>query len=365
MSSLRPETGAEEAFSPPEEAAVEWSAPEEKTEEEPEWLSELRPGDEEKLYDTPGAETAPLIAPETPEWLSQLRERRTNEDTVPLGEPEERPETPEFMPDFGATQFAVDSLPPEEAATQPHEEEIPDWLSGLVDTPSDDHPEDLPEWLVSGTLPPDDGVTPALIDEPSDEGFTALPPDTEVKIPDWLSGIMASKTEPVKADQPLEDEMPAWLSGKEKDATPKAEAAEQPESESSETDFEWLEAQGITSPEKTPAGQPPKAVAPFTLDEETAGLEAEELPEWLKEAGVQESQPESAMAGEEEATLSPAALPAWLEAMRPVEAAAPGLPRVEESERSVESSGPLAGLRGILPRRARNCPAEKTLGLYH
>ncbi len=51
--------------------------------------------------------------------------------------------------------------------------------------------------------------------------------------------------------------------------------------------------------------------------------------------------------GDEE--ISPAELPTWLEAMRPVEAAASSVPILDENERAIESSGPLAGLRGILP----------------
>jgi hypothetical protein len=47
--------------------------------------------------------------------------------------------------------------------------------------------------------------------------------------------------------------------------------------------------------------------------------------------------------------LSPAELPTWLEAMRPVEAAAFGLIAEAERDAQVESSGPLAGLRGVLP----------------
>jgi len=325
-----------------EDTSIDWSTPEPEGEEAPGWLSDLRSTSEETSLEIPAAETAPLSSLENPDWLRQLRERQMGE-TEPAQDEEAQPDLAELSSeiDTGSEAFS------EEPAEQAEEEEIPDWLSGLVDSPSDDHPDDLPDWLVSGSPPPTESATPALIEEPSEEGLTSLPSEAEMQIPDWLSGIMNSQTQAATDELPLEEEIPGWLTGKEKLAVQKQGPAE-PEGEVTGAEFEWLEAQGLIAPEKKPADSQPKVVAPFTMEEETAGLDTDELPDWLKEAGAQEAQLESVNASEEDASLTPAALPAWLEAMRPVEAAAPGVPRVDESERSIESSGPLAGLRGIL-----------------
>jgi hypothetical protein len=73
------------------------------------------------------------------------------------------------------------------------------------------------------------------------------------------------------------------------------------------------------------------------------------MPEWLKGTQPVETPAEISVPPEAEEGITPAELPTWLEAMRPVEAAVPSAPNVEERDRMIESSGPLAGLRGILP----------------
>jgi hypothetical protein len=126
-----------------------------------------------------------------------------------------------------------------------------------------------------------------------------------------------------------------------------------PASEEEEAKPDWLkELETGAPPAEQKAVKTPEelmVVAPFTIDEETVEAIEGEEPDWLKEVTSQEAQLEAGerIKGDEE--LAPAELPTWLEAMRPVEAVAPSIPILDEHERAIESSGPLAGLRGILP----------------
>jgi len=85
---------------------------------------------------------------------------------------------------------------------------------------------------------------------------------------------------------------------------------------------------------------------------ERLDLEAIQLPDWLGElhaagAPAEEAPPEAPPA-EGVSKLAPATLPAWLEAMRPVETFRPVAEVQPEEDTAVESAGPLAGLRGLL-----------------
>ncbi len=99
----------------------------------------------------------------------------------------------------------------------------------------------------------------------------------------------------------------------------------------------------------------------MNLESDTSGdaalASADQVPDWLRDkasqAGVElsgEAEAETEEAAVPAGGLAPAALPAWLQAMRPVEAVmqtgAEGA--LVESDR-VEKAGPLAGIQGILP----------------
>jgi hypothetical protein len=85
-----------------------------------------------------------------------------------------------------------------------------------------------------------------------------------------------------------------------------------------------------------------KPAPPQEGDFDLGSLEVE-LPDWLGEQKTGES--EGGLAG---ADLAPATLPAWLEAMRPISTFRSVVDVAEEEEETLESAGPLAGLRGVL-----------------
>ncbi len=72
-----------------------------------------------------------------------------------------------------------------------------------------------------------------------------------------------------------------------------------------------------------------------------------EVPDWLADARAP-GEPGAGGAGEARSDLAPATLPAWLEAMRPVETFRSVVEITPEDEQAIEAAGPLAGLRGVL-----------------
>lgn len=319
----------------PEEAESESLPPPAEEAEATDWLDSLRPrshGEREQPVlaeepDLPSEEEQP--EGEVPDWLQRVRSRQKAEE----------PETPPAEEDSGADEFlaGLRSKEPEQekAPTEPltpeqiqrgleEEVEIPDWLADFTGSEAEAEPPGLPDWLKGQEFPP----------------VSELP-----------GQISPAQTSPAGQPQPEEGETPDWLAALEQSAGIEKEPGPAPEQEEAESKPEWL--QEPKEPE-TPAPEGTseadlKVVAPFTFDEESADLMGEEMPDWLKGVSQQEAPPESEAPQEKEEGLTPAELPTWLEAMRPVEAAAPGPPVSDERDRVIESSGPLAGLRGILP----------------
>jgi hypothetical protein len=300
---------------------------------QPDWLQSLR--QEEGLSEfsesqarewdengaaEPGWTDASAENEAVPEWLKRVRQRRSAEEAIESEPPEEGPD---FMDQLRAQRYLGETEPlpgiPSEG-----EPALPSWLAGLGAESDQENPPPLPEWLKSEevvdisqeTTRP---VSPAAEPFPEEEG-----------IPDWLK-VLQEKSAVDEGVFPV--------------------APQVVEEEPQEAHIE----------EEAPPLEEPRIVAPFTFDEETAellGEDLEALPDWLKETQpgeVEEEAPEPP-AGVD---LAPGSLPTWLEMMRPVEAAAPSAPQLDERERLVEGSGPLAGLRGVLPAEAEVSGVKK------
>ena len=134
--------------------------------------------------------------------------------------------------------------------------------------------------------------------------------------------------------------------------------------EPEEADLDWLRPEDAPQP----AGETPERVAPFEagFEGEAELLEEGELPGWLTGEGEAQAESEApAQAGPEPVAAAPddldeARVPGWLAEMRPVDPATLPEP-VQEAPESEVSSGPLSGLKGILPAepdvaRAKRAP---------
>ncbi len=281
----------------------------------------LRAGEEPQKKST--SELEPLL----PAWL---REIRKGEELPPLPK-EEKP----IPPPTSSSQPSV--------ASEAEEEEIPDWLKelGILSSgPGKDQPVSFGEkegkeeesvapqegwWKDLGPLSAPGSVTNAFETGPS----VGAEPETEA--PSMLFGA---------------DELPAWLMGEAQPAAPAVE----------ESVPDWLKAFAEEIPGTSQASQPPftPAVigAPGTVEEDLSSLLEMEIPDWL--AGISAEAASSQPAAEETPALEAAELPAWVQAMRPIEAILSS--EAEATSLEEEKEGPLAGLRGVLPRAPETLP---------
>ncbi len=327
-------------------AGLEFVSREEQDDEIPGWMSGEVPAskpparsEEEKSFprrqelhweeeagdEMGGMATTPIpSAPESGDamlpWMrgteSEPAEQK-EEDTAWI---EDQASTPQELP--SVSPFANGTFKP------PGTGELTDWLdkasseieapSASTDAASDDS---LGEWLL--TLPPI-GAPSASVE--SSETF-----QEDVDLPDWMKPL----AEPGVPGQAATGEIPLpdWVSSSR-------------EQEGSA---------GSQARSAAPASEMPGAPA-FNDDalnnEQTSDLFSAEMPDWLSNVSPVAHDPGSAAGGGEtsQEQISPADLPSWVQAMRPVETALPDadavLPMVEGP---LEDEGPLAGLRGVLP----------------
>ncbi|MEN4011957.1 MAG: hypothetical protein ROW48_07990 [Bellilinea sp.] len=317
--------------------------------------SSLAPPEEDEQ---PATDTPP-IEEETPDWLKafDLQEAdaiQTNETPAlvdddwlkafgTFNEPatDEAEDTPAFTPiDTGALQPA--ELPTESDA---HEAEtiLPattgeDWLASLqpaeapaASDPTSGSPQGSgQEWLSSF----DD-----LAEEP--QPMADLPSGEE-----WLKSFEPLPSEEeVPASAQFEAEIPVLdttgLPGEDSDQMSPSDRLYS--AELSRLDDLESSAAFSLQPGEPPALEDDAEATPFISDE---------LPDWFSDDQLLETLQEGeTQAVESETSLEPAELPGWLQAMRPLEAVAPGRLGSDADQR-IETSGPLSGYQSVLPGEA-------------
>ncbi len=295
---------------------------------EPDWLRRIRsrqkgddsqeeklPGNDEDLPGSP-ASASPLPPAQLPEWLSNLGKQETSSSEKSSGEPD--------------WSFLGDAQEP--AA---EEESIPDWFAQLEDKREVGSLAEEQAIPAENEIPEDSSVrATAAVDDATREGSAAAFTD-QIDI----TGVEeeAGATPFTSSTLPLPDEgLPDWLKRLELSSPEKAPQESVPA-------FVEDENAGLLVPEP---GEPAPVI-------ETPDLNT--LPDWIsqvptEEASAEESSGEAPVTAADKSGetggLLPAELPSWLEAMRPVEAAAP-LSTVDPQAK-IEKAGPLAGLRGAL-----------------
>jgi hypothetical protein len=217
-------------------------------------------------------------------------------------------------------------------------EDMPDWLNQPEETAAEPEPtpsvggaESVPDWLSS--LRPESGTLAALFgSEPQAESS----PSGET--PDQLSPLQAD----VNAAEAVE---------KHKDDIG---VVSEPAAQTQETGPlpEWLAGIDRTAPPSggTPALIDDEGNPPGEKGETAFSLEA---PDWLFKLNPEQGAEKGTE--KEENQLAPgdlesAELPSWVQAMRPLESVvAEAMTSPQEDARVTEQTGPLAGLRGVLP----------------
>ena len=362
------------------------------------WLGRLRGG-------PPPAEEPQPTAPEALWSASEQPGFSEEEPPLPTPSPKEEGELPSWLAGFTSPEEESASTPlPEEGlpdwlSTPPAEKaplepgpasSLPDWLQSEVPAPQDETPAEaaggLPTWLAGLEEPApqeETPVEPPAAAQGEDElpvFFTeeqpAPPPEPPSEVPfaeaDFSALFTAEEPTPASgAGQPPveppapseepetlpEPEIPDWLHAFTEAETGQAldQAALPAESVGpfiDETMPEWL------SKIKPETASPPSEQVPPLLETEPEIAPQElsspfqvDLPEWLSDQPTGEPSLPSEEPSAEEPTeeLARGELPEWVEDLRPLEAVIPAAPQADTSDKFVEKSGPLSGMRGVLP----------------
>jgi hypothetical protein len=336
------------------------------------WLSRLTPESDSPPPAGAGAFEAPpaaepfgaptdeiFPAENTPDWLDALKSKTAvpEESTPSLGDT-----TPHWLKDIKSQAAA------QEEPTADTEEDVPDWLSRLPAIPAVTHdaegPGIEPDWL---NKLKDEGVEPEVTPSKQDSGAAT---------PDWLNKLDAETgaaasvftSEPIPAGEPSA-EVPDWLSQLKSDVSQASDAEKHADEFETAAEPYAAEKQGETIPDwlsgvdqtAGPSAGTPALVMPDageSSSEPGSAAFSLETPDWLSKLRPERAErPEKetgrTISSQEDSgseNLEAADLPSWVQAMRPVEAViSETLPSDIDETSMAEASGPLAGLRGVLP----------------
>jgi hypothetical protein len=302
----------------------------------------------------------PAPAEEVPDWLKGMQAGTAGMAAAS----EEEEEIPDWLKPAGDAEATSVSMNAQGALPG---EETPDWLEGLEpaseETPPPAEQGELPDWLKGAAAA---GLVAAATGEPApqastepptlvggtlgagaEQGAEAQPPSEEKETPAWLKGLAAGAAAGAAASavkgpsEPVPEasaEPPTMVGGTlSAGAEPPAEG--QPPTEEKETPA-WLK--GLAA--GTAAGAAASAVGGQS---EAAGQELfpAALPSWLDEV----KPPEGGTPAPGEGPITQGELPSWVQALRPVEAVEVA---GEVEEGAVEDKGPLAGFSNVLPAAA-------------
>jgi hypothetical protein len=339
-----------------------------KTDEEPDWLESIRRRSTDASSSEEGPSAPPMPAPSAePDWLQSFRQ--TSEPVeAPL--PPSAPAQHEAVDDWLSRLGEPETLPP---APTPAPEALPDWLqepsevkppAAEVPTPAfpfmDDPFTSTPakdedaDWMKS--------LEPLYPAAPPPTDSIVKPPDAAAQTADFVDFLKKASLnedsgfsdidfpppappEPAPAPE-MGDDLPGWSSGPAPDWLAALEAkAGSP----SPLNLDSAVFSQPAAPSPAPAPEPMSSTDPFV---------ASALPDWLGELGTAQRGPEagaptsgSGADVENQDWIESASLPNWVQALRPVETVAPRSQAepAQVSQKHIEDSGPLAGLRGILP----------------
>jgi hypothetical protein len=337
----------------------------------PDWLGRIR-AEVEAVREQEPLEETPTSEEDQPNWLGRLRE-------VDIGAEEGPPEgeIPDWVSDYSDEEVELEG-----EGVGEEEEEVPDWLERIRAREAQEsepapEPEEVEEDWLQRLRSEGEQAPPSAeeIEEPSEELEQPAPPEGEVDLPaggleeifgrsdsgEWreldLEAIFeeaeAQELEEAQEPSPVLEE-PSW----EPEEEPREEVPEPVEDEAfGVEEFQDLEDQRIVVEPPAPEveGDFPHVQA-LIMDEEPAQAELEsseldldaiDLPDWLTDLEGGREPPKPSEPGREP-DLAPATLPAWLEAMRPIETFRSSVEIEAAEEQIVESAGPLAGLRGVL-----------------
>ena len=334
----------------------------------PDWMQAL----------APAAQPEPAPGGELPDWLGASASDGMQELEWPSNAPEQ-------IPDPASASRPAMSVP-DETPADPAAGSIQAWLSDLPSVPptSEDAPalpaEGVPSWidqLRDKAIDPRQGQDPREADPAADWRTPAEPakeptrPIAEAGMPDWIAKLkpQTGGEQPGNAavfdggqDQPGSQagETPDWLSNLKADVNAHQEeeagleqfevAEAAPERKETGPLPDWLA--GIQRPAEPAEGTPALISDAGSEPAEGRGAAfAMEAPDWLSKLKPEQEEEAAGKEPSEAARhdLESAELPSWVQAMRPVASVMDETKSLPQGQQEVEQSGPLAGLRGVLP----------------
>ncbi len=356
--------------------SVEEAQPAELVDDLPDWMANLQ-----EENDSAGSSVSAISDDQLPDWLSGSEDIPSVDESTPEEQPAGRADNlPDWMADLQipGEETSAPEVPEEKEMPAESAGEFPEWMADLqvtTDTVAEasasaiaeeEAPletiasDDLPDWL--GSIPAEDFLgqgsetedisfqesaqeelassqaleTPAVeSSENADE--IAIPAAEDDDVPDWLSRIEKPKTGPLEEVSISDkEESPDWLDSLRVDeVTDEAE--------------DVAEADAFSS---SPAFVSDQSLADANDGDDADEIFGIEMPDWLSSLAPSdlestEEEPESPKDDAFE-DLSGGELPSWVQAMRPVASVVSDSSKNGE-EHVVASSGPLAGLSGILP----------------
>ncbi len=272
-----------------------------------------------------------------PEWIQKQAADRSLKKT------EDSPENPvaEWIEKYGTRDEPV--------LESGDESKIPDWIQ-----PQDDEDisildngeeESFPAWLADqDSLPVDSMETdeesqPDWIDEINQQTVNEDNPAPEEILPDWITEDSNEDTlNPVSAVLPKKN-LETFDEKKAQSKTPLSTTLGLDDKDGKKAGkIETDRTEGIAKP-------------PFQLDQVPNWLENNE--DLINTSFFEDKETKDAFVPDSTNQIEPGELPAWLKAMRPLEAIVPAISRLTE-KKQIEKSGPLAGLKGVLSSQDSN-----------
>ncbi|OGT28607.1 MAG: hypothetical protein A2Z17_03770, partial [Gammaproteobacteria bacterium RBG_16_66_13] len=279
----------------------------------------------------PGASMRLPPTGELPAWLARLRKEVTGRDDITVVPP---PDEAPLPPEEGGPDWLGDLRKVDSEEEGPPVGEVPDWLAAEPPEPAPDQAGAVPDWLARIRAKAQSEAPPSPAAE---EGPSAPPAPEAAFVPEDLSAPESeAMAEPTLG-------LPEWLLGSRPEG-----GQGQPEPGLS-AEPSWLRGTDAGKGQDLPhvpalildEGGP---LPPSSQDLDVGPISVE-VPDWMTDL---QAPPEAPPKREARPDLAPATLPAWLEAMRPVETFRSVVEIEPEEDQTVESAGPLAGLRGVL-----------------
>jgi hypothetical protein len=307
----------------------------------PDWIKNLDAG----TPAIPGESAAPLPSDDRQASDASVSLTERYMDTAP------RSKSTDQMKNLGAEQ----AQPAQTASA-----DTPDWLKNFASENESAAPAssaDTPDWLkgfaseAESAAPASSADTPDWLKGLASEAESAAPVSS-ADTPDWLKNAGQEKPVPVESEPAFSGDIPEWLKpAGQNEGTPTPAASD-------------LYGQSVMDESPAPAA-PARAMraqaetqndsSPFFTDQGLSSEDANSLftqmPDWLSSTPA-DSKPtqDTAPAAQSADAISSAALPSWVQAMRPVESAfSQALAQGIGTDQTPETRGPLAGLQGVLP----------------